>query len=360
VPLDEPAWWYGGDPKDTNSWGTNSWGMATWLAPLAALYGRAASIRYAWAKPHRSRLPVICVGNFTAGGTGKTPLVAYLCGQLQRMGERPAVLTRGYGGSHAGPHWVAAGDSAADVGDEALLLARKAPTLVARARGAGARAIEATAGAATVIVMDDGLQNPQLAKDLCIAVVDAARGLGNGRVIPAGPLRAPLAFQLGLANAIVVNAASPDVGDGVAQSLGQRFHGPVLRATTVAAGDASWLKGQRVVAWAGIGAPQRFFGLLQALGAELCHRVAFRDHQPLVTADAERLLGLAREHKAKLVSTAKDLARLQGNAGALAALAAATQPLPIRLAFADPDAARLDALLAKALEQSAQPHPPPP
>jgi tetraacyldisaccharide 4'-kinase len=348
VPLDEPAWWYGDDPG-----GKKSWGTATWLAPLAALYGRAACIRYAWATPYRSRLPVICVGNFTAGGTGKTPLVAYLCEQLQRKGERPAVLTRGYGGSHAGPHWVAAGDGASNVGDEALLLARQAPTLVARARGAGARAIEAKAGAATVIVMDDGLQNPQLAKDLTIAVVDAARGLGNGRVIPAGPLRAPLAFQLGLTDAIVVNAAAPNAGDGVVQSLSQRFHGPVLCATTVAAGDASWLKGQRVVAWAGIGAPQRFFGLLEALGAELRDRVAYRDHQPLVTADAERLLGLARDARAQLVSTEKDLARLQGNAGALAELAVATRALPIRLEFAAPDADQLTALVAAALPRSA-------
>ena len=342
MPLDEPAWWYGDD----------RWGMATWLAPLAALYGLAASVRYAWAKPYRSRLPVICVGNFTAGGTGKTPLVAHLCNHLLRAGRRPAVLTRGYGGRHTGPHWVAAGDSASDVGDEALLLARTAPTLIARDRRAGARTIETSPGA-TVIVMDDGMQNPGLAKDLTIAVVDAARGLGNGRVIPAGPLRAPLPFQLGLADAIVVNAASPDAGDGVAQSLSQRFHGPLLRATTVAAGDASWLKGQRVVAWAGIGAPQRFFGLLEASGAELCDRVAFRDHQPLVMADAERLLMLAREHRALLVSTEKDLARLQGTTGALAELAVATRALPIRLVFADDDAAHLNALVAAALRRSA-------
>jgi tetraacyldisaccharide 4'-kinase len=203
-------------------------------------------------------------------------------------------------------------------------------------------------------LMDDGLQNPQLAKDLTIAVVDAARGLGNGRVIPAGPLRAPLAFQLGLADAIVVNAAAPNAGDGVAQFLGQRFHGPVLRTTTVAAGDAGWLKGQRVVAWAGIGAPQRFFGLLEALGAELSGRVAFRDHQPLATADAEHLLRRARDTRAQLVSTAKDLARLQGAAGALADLAAATRALPIRLEFANADAERLSALVAAALQPVAR------
>jgi tetraacyldisaccharide 4'-kinase len=355
VPLDEPAWWYGDDRT-----GSKSWGMARWLAPVAAVTGWAAAIRYRLVTPYRARLPVICVGNFTAGGTGKTPLAAHVCDQLRRAGHRPAVLTRGYGGRHAGPHWVGGSDSARDVGDEALLLARTTPTLVARDRSAGARAIESKPEAATVIVMDDGLQNPQLAKDLAIAVVDGARGLGNGRVMPAGPLRASLAFQLGLVDAIVVNAALPGAGDGVAQSLRQRFGGPLLRATTVAAGDASWLRGKQVVAWAGIGAPQRFLAMLEGLGAETVETVVFRDHQPLVAADAERLLGLARDTRAQLVSTEKDLARLRGATGPLAELAAATRVLPIELRFAEPDARRLDALVAAALERSARPRPPSP
>lgn len=149
MPLDEPAWWYGDDPR----------GIATWLAPIASIYGWAAASRYSWATPYRSRLPVICVGNFTAGGTGKTPLAMYLCEQLLRAGHRPVVLTRGYGGRLAGPHRVGGTDKAGDVGDEALLLARVAPTLVARDRRAGAHSIEADPENATVIVMDDGLQN---------------------------------------------------------------------------------------------------------------------------------------------------------------------------------------------------------
>jgi tetraacyldisaccharide 4'-kinase len=293
---------------------------------------------------------VLCAGNFTAGGTGKTPLVMHLCERLLALGRHPVALTRGYGGRHRGPHWVGSGDTASDVGDEALLLARSAPVLVARDRAAGAQAIEAGSQAADVIVMDDGLQNPQLAKDLAIAVVDGARGLGNGRVIPAGPLRAPLNFQLALADAIVVNEGAAAAGGGVAAWLRHRFNGPVLRATTAAAGDAGWLRGQRVFAWAGIGAPQRFFAMLTALGAEATEKVAFRDHQSLSSADAERLLAGARRQQAMLVSTEKDLARLQGTSGALAELLAATRAVPVKLAFAAPDADRLAALIDSALK----------
>ena len=346
--LDEPSWWYGAGPSFA----------AAALTPLGALYGWAARFRFTRARPYRSRLPVICVGNLTAGGTGKTPLTLYLCDRLRATGLNPAVLTRGYGGAEVGPHWVTESDGADAVGDEALLLARAAPTMVARDRAAGAKAIERAAGtgpaAANVIVMDDGLQNPQLAKDLTLAMVDGRRGLGNGRVIPAGPLRAPLAFQLALADAIVVNAsagAEGAAGDAVAAGLlRQPFAGPLLRCSTVVAGDAGWLKGQRVVAWAGIGAPQRFFALLDTLGAAVVETVAFRDHQRLAMTDARRLLELAARHGAALVSTAKDMARLTGAAGTLAELATATRVLPIALAFAEADAERLAGLIGSAVE----------
>jgi tetraacyldisaccharide 4'-kinase len=140
----------------------------------------------------------------------------------------------------------------------------------------------------------------------------------------------------------------------VAQTLRQRFGGPLLRATTVAAGDAGWLRGKQVVAWAGIGAPQRFFAMLEGLGAETVETVVFRDHQPLVAADAERLLGLARDTRAQLVSTEKDLARLRGATGPLAELAAATRALPIRLQLTEPDAERLAGLVAAALQRNAR------
>jgi tetraacyldisaccharide 4'-kinase len=327
--------------------------MARCLAPLAAVYGWGARRRYTRVIPYRSRLPVVCVGNLTAGGTGKTPLTLHLCAQLRAAGRRPAVLTRGYGGTRRGPHWVADGDGANAVGDEALLLARAVPTLVARDRGAGALAIDRAVGsgavAADVIVMDDGLQNPQLAKNLTLAVVDGTRGLGNGRVIPAGPLRAPLEFQLSLVNAIVVNTPPSGADGAVAEWLGRRFDGPVLRCATVAAEDTTWLKGRRVAAWAGIGSPQRFFGMLQALGAELVEVVAFGDHQRLGADDARRLLNLAERSTATLVSTEKDMARLKGATGALAELAAATQVVPIELRFSEADAERLAALIRNSL-----------
>ena len=194
--AEEPSWWYNREAALAQRL----------LDPVARIWAWSAVRRLRTGKPHRVGLPVVCVGNFTAGGTGKTPLALYLARALADRGERPAFLTRGYGGRLRGPHVVdTALDTAADVGDEPLLLARQALTVVARDRAKGAALIAGLSGLAppTAIVMDDGLQNPGLAKDLSIAVVDARRGLGNGRVIPAGPLRAPLAAQLRIVDAIV-------------------------------------------------------------------------------------------------------------------------------------------------------------
>jgi tetraacyldisaccharide 4'-kinase len=342
VPLDEPSWWY--DARRS--------AIAACLGPVALLYSWAAVRRFRSGEPYRSRLPVICVGNLTAGGTGKTPLVLHLCQRLRAMGRQPIALTRGYGGRHIAPHWVSDSDTADDVGDEALLLARAAPTVVARDRAEGARAAEAKFGADAVLVMDDGLQNPSLAKDLTIAVIDGSRGLGNCRVIPAGPLRAPLAFQLALVNAVVVNGGA---NDGIADWLRRGFAGPVLRTGTVPDGSTDWLRGTRVIAWAGIGSPQRFFRLLQDCGAELPQCVAFRDHQRLTERDADRLLRLSQRHGAGLVSTEKDIARLAGREGNLAALAAATKVLKIKLEFAAEDAQHLRSLIDTALTRHVSP-----
>jgi tetraacyldisaccharide 4'-kinase len=293
-------------------------------------------------------LPVICVGNFTAGGTGKTPLAIYLFRCLAGADQRPVLLARGYGGRLPGPHWVKAeADVARDVGDEPLLLARVGPTHVARNRAAGARAIEASDYPATVIVMDDGLQNPVLAKDFSVAVVDGTRGLGNGLVMPAGPLRAPLDFQLEVTDAIIVNEAAGAAGD-VAEWLRRRFRGPVLRAQVVAE-TPDWLSASRLVAWAGIGAPQRFFALLERHGAQLAQCVAYRDHQRLTQADARWLRELARRHSARLVTTEKDAARLRGEEGALAELAAASKVLRVKLELIEPDGERMLSLLEAAL-----------
>lgn len=339
MPLEEPSWWYAQEPGP----------LAGLLQPLGQLYGWIAQVRYERTEPYRSRLPVVCVGNFTAGGTGKTPLTLHLCRLLLAKGQHPVALTRGYGGNLPGPYWIdAARDHAVAVGDEAMLLAAATPTMLARDRGAGARAIENGPHTATAIVMDDGLQNPSLVKDLAIAVIDGKRGFGNGRTIPAGPLRAPLPFQLDLTDAIVVN--EPANGDGVlVEKLRHQFAGAVLRASAAPAEDAGWLKGASIIAWAGIGAPQRFFALLASLGADLIAQRVFPDHHPLTPAEATSLLAMADRSSAQLVTTEKDMARLAGAGGAAAELRMRSRALPIRLKFSNGDEERLGELVASAM-----------
>lgn len=333
----EPTWWYAA-PGATSRL----------LEPAGALWGRLARRRMERAPAYRASVPVICIGNFTAGGTGKTPLALEVAGLIRAMGLRPMFLSRGYGGRQHGPHWVdAAKDRAGDVGDEPLLLAAAHPTLVSRDRAAGAKAIAEGPAASDVIIMDDGLQNPAIAKDFVVAVVDGARGVGNGRVIPAGPLRAPLDFQLGLVDAVVVNWAS-DVGSPAspfADRLRRDFEGPVLDARIAPTGDTAWLAAAPVVAFAGIGVPERFFATLRTLGARAMAEVPFPDHHPFTEADATRLLDLARGHGARLVTTEKDRARLAGLGGALAALRDAARALPVRIKLDARDESRLAALI---------------
>lgn len=324
------------------------------LQPIGAIWGAVAMRSYARAIAYRSHLPVICIGNFTAGGTGKTPLAMHVAGELQRLGRKAAFLTRGYGGRLAGPHWVdQAADKAVDVGDEPLLLARQAPTLVSRDRAIGARAIETGDRPADVIVMDDGLQNPSLQKTLSLAIVDGRRGLGNGRVIPAGPLRAPLDFQFGLADAIVVN--EPQEGQVTAAPtadwLRRRFPGPVLSASVQPAESVAWLDKAVVVAFAGTGAPQRFFDLLRRCGADIVHAVPFPDHHPFSDTDAQRLMDLASAASATLVTTAKDWARMSG--GQVDRLKSLSRVFPVAMSFGERDAERLKTLLEVAVRQKA-------
>jgi tetraacyldisaccharide 4'-kinase len=291
------------------------------MAPLGALYGWAARLRYA-RQAYRSRLPVICVGNLTAGGTGKTPLTLHLCERLRARGRHPAVLTRGYGGSRAGPHWVADVDGPDAVGDEALLLARAAPTLVARDRAAGARAIEQASDAGTVaadvIVMDDGLQNPQLTKDLTLAVVDGARGIGNGRVMPAGPLRAPLSFQLGSSTPSWSTSARPawamlsPSGWAALRSSDPTLHHGCSRRHVLAERPAR----------RGLGRHWRAAALFRdsADSARAWRNCRVRRSSAAERGGCARLIGSASQHQATLVSTEKDIARLTGATGVLADL----------------------------------------
>lgn len=341
--LREPSWWY--ERRMTLS--------ARVLQPVAWGYGRIAELRWRRVAPYRSRLPVICIGNLTAGGTGKTPIAMLVARVLSERGLKPAFLSRGYGGRARGPQWVDAEKSSADeVGDEPLLLARVAPVVVARDRVAGARAIEATD--ADVIVMDDGMQNPALTKDLVLAVVDASRGFGNGAVIPAGPLRAPLAFQLGLADAMIVSGAGVIAGGfenaPVLAALKREFHGAVLAADVRPRASGAELKGRRVVAYAGIANPVRFFETLTAVGAEVVVRETFPDHHRFSAAEADRLLVLAETSNAALVTTEKDVVRLGGD-GAAGRLKAASTVLAIDAVTNDADRDRLEALISAAMEK---------
>jgi tetraacyldisaccharide 4'-kinase len=349
VRLDEPVWWYGQAPDM----------RARLLAPLGALYGWVAQSRYLRRQPYRSRFPVICVGNFTAGGTGKTPLAIAIARLLLQRGIVPVFLTRGFGGSDAGPAWVEEGLSAAHrFGDEPLLLARVAPTLVARDRAAGVRAIEASGRKVGAVIMDDGLQNPSLAKDLSIAVVDGGRGLGNGEVIPAGPLRAPFDFQLGLVDAIVVREPEDGVAAaGVHERMRRGFPGPVLAARVGPSGETAWLADRPLVAFAGIANPERFFALAERLGARLLERVSFPDHHVFSRADAERLLTLAKAKACDLVTTEKDCARLAGAAGELLRGA---RTLGIEMVFDERDLSRLMSLIDAATLNQTYPRMRPP
>lgn len=307
------------------------------LWPAAFIYGTIAATRMRRAG-QSAGIPVLCVGNFTLGGTGKTPTAIALVQWLSQEGGKPFVLTRGYGGRLAGPVLVDTSiHRAADVGDEPLLLARHAPVIVARDRVAGA--VLAKAEGATVIVMDDGLQNPSLKKDFSLVVVDGRRGLGNAGVFPAGPLRAPLRTQIAFADAILVIGKGP----GVAQigALAREHRRPLFHARIEPQAQAvKDLGRKRVLAFAGIGDPEKFFSTLAAAGIEAMVEESFPDHHAYTQDDAERLLARADTGKLVPLTTEKDMVRLAGGSGALAALQARAKDLPVTLVFEDEDALR--------------------
>ncbi|MFL5123375.1 MAG: tetraacyldisaccharide 4'-kinase [Microvirga sp.] len=318
------------------------------LRPAAALYGGIAARRMR--RPgERASVPVICVGNFTAGGAGKTPTALALARVLQELGAAPAFLSRGYGGRLAGPVLVdPTRHGAADVGDEPLLLARAAPTVVARDRPAGARLCAASG--ASVIVMDDGLQNPSLRKDLALAVVDGETGIGNGLCLPGGPLRAPLSAQWALADALVL-IGEGEAGTAVARDATARGK-PVLRASLRPEADtAARLQGRRVLAFAGIGRPEKFFATLEASGVVIARRRSFPDHHRYRAAEVGKLLEEARAEALLPVTTEKDLVRI---AALGPELAQAITALPVALVFADEEALRASLRPVASRQRSAE------
>jgi tetraacyldisaccharide 4'-kinase len=315
--MQAPKFWY-----RSRSW------QAFSLSPLGMVYARATARRQKNARPTRMDIPVICIGNLNVGGTGKTPTTIAIAQMLISRGIAVHIVSRGYGGSIQAVTRVDLRVHTADeTGDEPLLMAAFAPTWVANERVSGARAAQNVG--ADVILLDDGFQDPSLIKDLSIIVVDATRGFGNGRCLPAGPLREPVHVGLKRANAVI------SIGKPEAQSqFRERAADQLDRIAHITASlkpiemGMPWAEG-RYLAFAGIGDPEKFFGTLRGLGAALVRTVALDDHQKLARPMIQRLMKEAQSMNAQLVTTEKDAARLPAD------LRSGILSLPVRLEFDD-------------------------
>ena len=292
-----PDFWY--TRPDAPDW------RARLLAPFGALYSLATKRRVAKPARYIAPVPVICIGNLNAGGTGKTPTTIALAQMLIDMGATPHIVSRGYGGKLVGPHLVQATDPANNVGDEPLLLTAFAPTWVAKDRAEG---IKAACGAgASHILMDDGFQNPSVAKTLSIVVVDAKKGFGNERCLPAGPLREPIKHGLERADLLLSIGGQKDQKGFVPKLPAHVQH---LRGHLEPLQTGIDFKDLRCIAFAGIGHPEKFFNTLQSMGANILRSEALSDHQTLTPALMKRLQNDALLQDAQLVTTEKDAVRL--------------------------------------------------
>ena len=291
--MKRPAFWDTPNP---------TW-QSLFLTPASLIYGIGRMLHVSFLKAGRAPVPLICVGNVTAGGAGKTPVALDLGARLKKTGRTVHFLSRGYGGRTFGPERVAVDrHTAAEVGDEPLLLARIAPTWVAVDRLAGAR-IAGNEGA-EVVIMDDGFQSPRLVKDLSFLVFDGASSIGNGAMLPAGPMREPLGIALRRAQAAVI------IGDD-RRGLTRYIPKPVkvFQADMIPVPPMGDTPG-RVVAFAGIGRPEKFFQSLTEAGYDLADTVAFPDHNFFAASELADLRTRAEHYGARLITTEKDFVRL--------------------------------------------------
>ena len=328
--LTTPKWWYQRDRKSAAL-------ARMMLKPVSWIWAGVTANRIARATPVDPGVPVVSIGNLTVGGSGKTPIAREVLRLLRASGIDAHALSRGYGGSLEGPVRVDERRHRADeVGDEPLLLAAFGPVWVGRDRAAAARA--AVAAGAQAIVMDDGFQNPDLAQDLAIVVVDAGFGFGNGRVMPAGPLREPVAAGLARAGLVLaIGAPGERARFRAAWPAVERL--PVVEGTLAPLQTGMDWAGLRALAFAGIGRPEKFYATLRGLGADVVGARSFGDHEPYHPRVLARLDAEAGRLGAQLVTTEKDAARLPP------AFRPRVLVLPVRLEIADPGA--LDAALAR-------------
>lgn len=318
-----PGFWY-----DTKS--PRARACALLLTPFSWLYAAGRKLHnITRPPPRRAGIPVLCVGNLTAGGSGKTPLALFLFSLIhdQRLADKPFFLTRGYGGSLPGPVRVdpARHDFRA-VGDEPLLLARHAPTVVSRNRRAGAEL--AKAQGADLLILDDGFQNPSLFKDISFLVIDGESGFGNFGLLPAGPLREPSDDAFSRADAFVITGED-------AHAIRDRLPPgkPVFTAHLNAVNPPD--PAQRWLAFAGLGRPEKFRTTIQSLGLSLAGWSPFPDHYPYTSQDLEDLTSRARALNARLLTTEKDTLRLPPDFAAQVAILPVTLEIKEKKAILD-------------------------
>lgn len=318
--------------------------LSTALSPAGWMYGRISAARQTAKRPAQVSTPVLCVGNLTVGGAGKTPVARAIADRLRRNNLTVHFLSRGYGGTVTGPARVVLGETTvAEVGDEPLLLAADGPTWISADRAAGAHA--AIQDGAEIIVMDDGFQNPGLKKDLSILVFDGADGLGNGYLMPAGPLRETLREGAARADAaVIIGDDRSGIGDQLAPYFGAEK--PLLYAQLEPAPEAINLANQRVIAFAGIGRPRKFFETLEQLRCQIIDRIPYPDHHSYRPKDIANLREQARETSGRLVTTTKDAVHLPADFRA--------EVIVLEIGVVWQDSAAVDTLLSRVIRAGGQ------